>query len=1028
MATIYNEKEYSRYMSDFRGIDATNEASNVALNRFSYIRNMYKDYRSGQGTAVETFPGTRTLANLGGKINGIYSYKSTNDDKLYVVVHAGEKLYRFAHTKRDSISDNDLKPIFVGMSDRKSQGFIFSNRLYIIDGEHYVYVDEEGKAREVSEEEAYVPTTYTNGEQYEQRNMLTNKFVEKTYFGSTEENDTDIFPAHQGAWEDEDGEYAVIAATLSEGLKYNDYYDDEGDKTGEDWSISSAEWSGECKINHNRAKIDFDKIIIVHDGVNTKYHMSYSSKPTMKTETKDCPDSTGAEDLGLYEDSSAHLSYTPDERKALLTSVTMTNRVLEIEGTFDGCSNLTELLLSNNVKKLSARFFAGTALDVIYLPAFLEELGDGAFDGCNDGVTIYASDTMYEILVADGAAKRFAIPSAATIKKYSAEKMVGVPVPDNLYTEKNRIYIYTPCKTISKVMNGEVEINPYAEGDTELWYTPVYQIVDDEEYIIAIELRSAEAMEINDTIFIHGIADSAKFTSATKKHLADKASSPHDSTDDSFIGTNPDYSGTAVEAIKGCTTCCTYDGRVFFTGNPRLPNTVFYTQRDLTGHNNPLYVGVLNYMNDGVGNTPNVAMMANAATLMVLKGNTIQDGSIYYHVGADGGNDLTPRIYPSTEGLAGLGCVGLAVNFRDDCVFMSSRGLEAIAKQTVNLERTLEHRSTNIDGLLLQSNLANARAAEWEGYLCILIDGKIYLADSRQMFEGIGGAIEYEWYYVDPVCGYNNDNPKYYLADYMPEEIQKLIDIGKIGIELSNSEDRSVDYKEVHGGDMCNCHDNVDVSYIYTIEDEDGNEKTYPIYYVERDGKKYFVDSDGERENGIPDKAVEIYAVDDVLYFGTTGGRLLCLNNDKRGTDEYEPDKSRIPVKWYNNSGHTYDAVAILAIENAGVPHYTKTTVKRGTVLRLKSFPQSYVEISVSTDRQARTLLSEQSNSITTFNNVDFSNLGLLTTDSNILAIKEKTKKWVEKQYMLEGSRCNKPFGIYSLTYRYFIAGGIKNQ
>ena len=79
-----NQKEYSRYMSNFRGIDATSEASNVALNRFSFIQNMYKDYKSGQGVAIETFPGTRTLCKGLGKIYGIHTYK-VSSGKVYII-------------------------------------------------------------------------------------------------------------------------------------------------------------------------------------------------------------------------------------------------------------------------------------------------------------------------------------------------------------------------------------------------------------------------------------------------------------------------------------------------------------------------------------------------------------------------------------------------------------------------------------------------------------------------------------------------------------------------------------------------------------------------------------------------------------------------------------------------------------------------------------------------------------------------------------------------------------------------------
>jgi len=38
--------------------------------------------------------------------------------------------------------------------------------------------------------------------------------------------------------------------------------------------------------------------------------------------------------------------------------------------------------------------------------------------------------------------------------------------------------------------------------------------------------------------------------------------------------------------------------------------------------------------------------------------------------------------------------------------------------------------------------------AEWLGYLLILVNHKIYLADMRQMFTGVLG-YEYEWYLWD---------------------------------------------------------------------------------------------------------------------------------------------------------------------------------------------------------------------------------------------------------------------------------------
>jgi hypothetical protein len=200
--------------------------------------------------------------------------------------------------------------------------------------------------------------------------------------------------------------------------------------------------------------------------------------------------------------------------------------------------------------------------------------------------------------------------------------------------------------------------------------------------------------------------------------------------------------------------------------------------------------------------------------------------------------------------------------------------------------------------------------------------------------------------------------------------------------------------------------------------------------YAEIEGIKYFVvanayeTEDGktetEKENGTLNKATEILCVDDVLYFGTTSGGILCLNNDKRD------DFGRIPEERYNRCGHAYPSILQLKLDNAGVPYYTKNTVKRSPAFNLKPFKNSSVKISVSTDRTERALIAEQSNNILDFDAFDFSNNATQQSQRSIFVIKERTKKWVEKQYDISSERHNAPFGIYSLAYRYEIAGRIK--
>ena len=206
-----------------------------------------------------------------------------------------------------------------------------------------------------------------------------------------------------------------------------------------------------------------------------------------------------------------------------------------------------------------------------------------------------------------------------------------------------------------------------------------------------------------------------------------------------------DYS----ELITNCTLCTTFDGRVFCTGNPEYRNYLFYCSRNSTGYADPSYFGVLNYVQDGVGLSPITGLMCVSNTLMVLKADTQQDSAIYFHTGTDTGEHIIPRIYPSEQGLSGLGCVGACRNFLDDPIFISRLGVEGVSQLKIAAERANEHRSKLVDARLVNTDLSKACLEEWGGYLCVLTDGKIFLADSRQRYNDTTGAMQYEWYYLE---------------------------------------------------------------------------------------------------------------------------------------------------------------------------------------------------------------------------------------------------------------------------------------
>lgn len=164
--------EQSRVYGNFRGVDFTSDPAQVSPYRFSYSVNMWKDYESQNGIAVETFPGYRRLATAGGNMNGIHKF----GNKIYC--HIDGKLY-LLDEKLDGdgkFEGNFFTQKAEGLADNNSTSFVWGDMLYILDGEDY-WVFDGDKLSKVSEK-AYTPTVTKNDTEYEQKNILTNKYNE----------------------------------------------------------------------------------------------------------------------------------------------------------------------------------------------------------------------------------------------------------------------------------------------------------------------------------------------------------------------------------------------------------------------------------------------------------------------------------------------------------------------------------------------------------------------------------------------------------------------------------------------------------------------------------------------------------------------------------------------------------------------------------------------------------------------------------------------------------------------------------
>lgn len=192
------------------------------------------------------------------------------------------------------------------------------------------------------------------------------------------------------------------------------------------------------------------------------------------------------------------------------------------------------------------------------------------------------------------------------------------------------------------------------------------------------------------------------------------------------------------DRINKCNLLTVFDNRIFFSGNQDYPNAVFHSSLE-----DPRYVSDLDYYNEGTDLSPVKAMVSGNNALWVFKEPSQANTTVFYHNPVI--DNTYGKIYPSVHSSINTGCIGTGINFNDDIVFFSDRGMEAISGD-ITTEQVLAHRSSMVDGKLLrENNYKNMILEEWEGYLLVIIDNKVYLADSRQRYQDV--YIEYEWYY-----------------------------------------------------------------------------------------------------------------------------------------------------------------------------------------------------------------------------------------------------------------------------------------
>lgn len=515
---------------------------------------------------------------------------------------------------------------------------------------------------------------------------------------------------------------------------------------------------------------------------------------------------------------------------------------------------------------------------------------------------------------------------------------------------------------------------------------------------------------------------------------------------------------TGKSAILGCRLATVFDNRVFLTGNPKLPNHIFWCgiPAEKDGVPDPTYFGALNFEQDGIGQTPNMGMFPVADTLCVIKNDTVTDGVVYYHTPVVQDNNIVPKIYPSTRGISGQGCISLggAINFRDDPVFVTREGIDAIGQLSARYERATEHRSSLVDVKLRSYDLTKAKLEVYDGYLLVLTDdGHVFMADSRQMYTDKTGVGQYEWFMLDGIGSYDGQYDAYRFGKHFPSadfledpRVKELI--GNINLEIAdNVYDASIGIKRDMRGLIANPNGELEF-YIYNEQGDgeasiveyqydDDFEFASRLMYDENGVAHYYYlehamqcNGNYEQTGGDFHPAKFIKTVGDDLYIGTVDG-LYKFNFDLRMEDgSFAPFRTyeNTAVDTYARDGRCYESGCATLMDNCGIPHLEKKTVTKTLVIKTKSEKESVAKLRVRTNRKSYEQIARLGDGNLDFYRMDFSETAFTATPNSLFAIKEKERHWVEKQYYLYNDEFNKSFCLYYIAYQYQVQGKYKNK
>ena len=669
---------------------------------------------------------------------------------------------------------------------------------------------------------------------------------------------------------------------------------------------------------------------------------------------------------------------------------------------FDGNLTVTGVVCPDGVARIGASAFRGcTALVKFSGGEELTRIGLSAFRGCSALTTVLFPGTLRWI-------QSYAFYGCSGLSNlhyggddFSTE--VGVSILGN-----SPIFQLTPING----SDGAAEF-----GDA---YTLTFDAPADE--VEGVTLDGASIWDDRgDPIYSVGMqngkAVSVTVTTTDRRKLCGKRLEATVSAPSRRAGSEtvreafPRYSGEIPAMIRHCRLLTVFDGRLFLSGNPDVPDAVFYSCRSAAGAMEGGYYGVYQYFRDGEGRDSVVSLVAGPDALTVFTSGEGR-GGVFRHTAASTGDDQLPRIYPREGGNRLPGEVGDAILYRDAPVFVSSSGIYSVLPTGLRYERSVVCRSEGIASLF-PSDCSSVRLAVWDGYLAVFLPGgEVLLGDGRQRKEQPSEGAGFEWWRLSGVGGRNGDHTVYRFSSALSSAAAAL------GITLAPPEMRDT---EAEG----------------TVVDEEGT------LSVTVGTDRYAVYGGREKAGGTLSPPVSVAARGEELFFGTETGNLYRFNTDKRGVpptaelpgmtaDEIaryrETHPGEIAPEWYDFAGHPIVVTLETASDDGGLVTCRKNTVSGSAFLDLDLLPRSAFSLTVKADGKTPEQTFRIGANGADFSAIDFAGFSFAPCGEGTAVFREKCRLWHRKRYLIRSGEFDSPISVRAILYRAEEAGKVKES